>query len=268
MICFPNAKINLGLHVTSKRPDGYHNIESVIYPIPFFDVLEFFPSDKYSLKVSGLDISSPVEDNLVTKAWNLLNKRYGIPSVSIHLLKTIPAGSGLGGGSADASFLLKSLNLFFNLKIEDENLVKLAAELGSDCQFFIENKPALVMGRGEIITPIDGVLKDLILIVVYPGIPVSSREAYEGIIPSQKNKNIVSVYNSPIGKWKNELINDFESHVFSIHPDLRDIKDSLYQQGAAYVSLSGSGSGIYGIFNQKPAELKINSNYLIRWVKL
>lgn len=264
MICFPNAKINLGLQVGGLRIDGYHNIESILVPIPYCDVLEFFPAASFSLQVSGLDIPCSIELNLVTQAWSLLNKEYGIPPINAHLLKIIPPGSGLGGGSSDASSLLIGLNCLFNLDLNVSQLSRLSALIGSDCPFFIENRPSLVSGRGEIIQPIDERLQDHYLLVAHPGFAISTKDAFEGIKPKKRAIDLLPVYQGPMTEWKQGLGNDFEDGIFNRHPELRKIKETLYAMGAVYASLTGSGSAVYGLFSQKPDGNSLRGKYLIQ----
>jgi 4-diphosphocytidyl-2-C-methyl-D-erythritol kinase len=256
MILFPNAKINLGLNITEKRTDGFHNIRSVFYPVPFYDVLEFRESAGFSLKILGKDVPGSEQENLVFKAWALMHEKYDIPPVEVYLLKNIPLGSGLGGGSADAAFMLKGLNDLFDLGCPVTELKGLALELGSDCPFFIENRPAFVSGRGEKVEVTALSLKGYFLVLVFPGSAVSTRNAYDRIIPKHVE---ISLNDLVAGKnfelWRKELVNDFE---VLMPAELLMIKEKLYGAGALYASMTGSGSAFYGIFKEKPDNLKLD----------
>lgn len=248
MLLFPNAKINLGLNITEKRNDGFHNIESVFIPIPLFDAIEITPSKKLELSFSGLEIPGSVEDNLIYKAAKLFpNHNY-----HIHLHKNIPFGGGLGGGSADASFVLKKLNDFQKNKITSIELEKMALKLGSDCPFFIDNKPKYVTGRGELFEKVNVQLNNFGLVIILPNFGISTKEAYAGIRPKETNKSLkMIIENTPVKYWKENIKNDFEKHLFIKYPILQEIKDYLYVKGACYASMSGSGSTMYGIFEKE-----------------
>ena len=249
MLSFPNAKINLGLRITGKLPNGYHSIESCLYPIPWCDALEFIPAKKSSFESSGLEIGGKAEQNLVVKAYRLLKKEYPLAEIAIHLHKAIPMGAGLGGGSADASFMLKMLNEEFQLFLDDSLLEDYAAQLGSDCPFFIKNQPALATGTGTDLKPIPLDLSGLHLMVVNPGIHIGTKAAYAGVTPSQSDQDLEALLLSKdLDLWKKELINDFEQSVFTLHPSLAQIKAQLYDMGAAYAAMSGSGSTLFGLF--------------------
>jgi 4-diphosphocytidyl-2-C-methyl-D-erythritol kinase len=263
MILFPNAKINLGLHVLSKRTDNYHNLETLMHPVGLCDILEFLPSTEAETRftLSGVPVSGNLEENLVYKAYLLLKERYPLPRLRIHLHKMIPSGAGLGGGSSDAAFMLKGLNEMFSLRLSVDALHCFAADLGSDCSFFIENVPALVSGKGEKLTPVINYIKNYKLLLFFPGFPVSTAEAYRGVIPSSEKDSLSSVLEKDISFWKKNLKNDFEKSVFEKFPELGRLKEKLYEYGADYASLSGSGSAVYGLFNKTfktPAELKKN----------
>ena len=262
MILFPNAKINIGLNIESKRNDGYHNISSVFYPIPLFDVLEFKKDEKFLLKVWGNKIQSDAESNLVSRAYRLLKKEFGIPPVKVHLLKNIPIGSGLGGGSSDAAFMLKGLNDYFTLGLTDYELLGFASEICSDCPFFIKNKPAFVTGRGDKIENIDLNLERYYLLLVFPEVAVSTKDAYSKINPSKKEKEIKEiVLSGDFSLWRKYLVNDFES---VLPQELIDIKKSLYESGALFASMTGSGSAFYGIFSEKPQKLNNYKSIVLR----
>lgn len=261
MIYFPNAKINIGLNVLEKREDGYHNIESVFYPINWCDALEIIPAHgngTINLTVLGTPVPGSVETNLCVKAYNLLNAKYKLPSLNVWLLKCIPMGAGLGGGSADAAFFLKMLNELFKLKLSWEELKLYASQVGSDCTFFIENKPALVNGRGDVITPIQLDLSRYYISIVYPQIHVDTKNAYNLITPGKKAYSLTEVIlNEPIQLWKETVINDFEEPIFKSHPELAGIKSTLYNKGALYAAMTGSGSALFGIFEKKPSLSKV-----------
>lgn len=261
MIVFPNAKINLGLHITGKRTDGYHNIESVFYPIPLTDALEITEnkSNKNNFKAIGLEIPKDGKLNLVEQAWEIVNEFTPIPNVDLELLKNIPIGAGLGGGSADAAFCIKGLNKLFNLEISENKMLEMAGILGADCSFFIKNKAIFAEGIGDEFSDLKLTLKGKFLVIVYPNIHVSTPIAYKGIVPSEPKNDIKKVLKSPIEEWKNKLVNNFEPSVFKQYPLIESIKKELYNQGAVYVSMSGSGSSIYGIYDTEP-EVKLNKN--------
>lgn len=250
MLCFPNAKINLGLNIINKRPDGYHNIETIFYPIPVVDALEITHAETLSFSQTGIKIDTPIEKNLVVKALNLLKKQYKIPDVEIHLLKAIPFGAGLGGGSADAAFMLKLLNDYFKLHISIEKLEELASEIGADCPFFIRNKPVFASGIGNIFEPINLSLKGYYLCLIKPEIMVSTPEAYSKVIPKVPVISLKEIIQRPISEWKQWMVNDFESSVFSKHPEIESIKNFLYRKGAIYAAMSGSGSSVFGLFKE------------------
>lgn len=267
MIAFPNIKINLGLSITEKRPDGYHNLETVFYPVALEDALEIRPLPKASLpeadkKITlhqyGMEIAGNPEDNLVTKAYSLLDKEFHLPPVEIHLYKHIPSGAGLGGGSSDAAFMMKLLNEQFHLNLSEEQLEIYAATLGADCAFFIKNKPVYAEGIGNIFSPIELSLKGYQIMIVKPNVFVSTREAFANIHPHHPEYPVKEVIRRPITEWKDILINDFESSVFPQHPVIGEIKEELYNQGALYASMSGSGSSVFGLFAPESSLPEIN----------
>ena len=251
MITFPNAKINIGLNITEKRADGYHNLETVFYPVDLCDALEFVVNDETKFACSGLDIDGNPNDNLIIKAYNLLKEEFDIPCLDIHLLKKIPMGAGLGGGSADAAFMLKMLNDAFALGLTSEELQTRAAKLGADCAFFIENKPVLAKGIGNVFEPTCVNLNGYHIVLVKPEVHVSTAEAYGGCKPQPWTTPLEEVVKLPIAKWKDHIYNDFEKTVFVAHPELAEIKEMLYAKGAIYAAMSGSGSTIYGIFDKE-----------------
>ncbi len=250
MICFPNAKINLGLNVVSKRPDGYHNIETIFYPVPVKDALEIVGADSFSFTQTGIPVDAPAEKNLVIKAMNLLKSRYEIPELNVHLLKAIPFGAGLGGGSADAAFMLKLLNDFCKLDISQEELEKLASSIGADCPFFIRNTPVFASGTGNIFEPVKLSLKGYYLCLVKPDVAVSTPEAYANVTPQAPHVSLKEIAEKPVTDWKELMINDFEKSVFPKYPVISEIKEMLYREGALYASMSGSGSSVFGLFRE------------------
>lgn len=261
MIVFPNAKINIGLNITEKRTDGYHNIQSFFYPTGWSDVLEINPSDHFSFHCDfrGQAPDHPMNEgsNLCEKAYGLLKNLYDIPPVSIHLLKSIPIGAGLGGGSADAAFTLSVLNKLFDLRLDTHTLCTLAGKLGSDCPFFISNEPVLCFEKGDKFESIDLSLKGKWLVMVNPGIGISTVEAYSGVTPTIPSIELKEALMAPISTWKGNIFNDFEVSLFPKYPLLEEIKSSLYSSGAVYASMSGSGSTLYGIYEKEPDVLNI-----------
>lgn len=265
MVVFPHCKINLGLQIVSKRADGYHNIETCFYPVPWTDILEIIKAEKFSFSSSGLDIPGNPEDNLCIKAYRLLQRDFNLSPVQIHLHKVIPAGAGLGGGSSDAAFTLRTLNSIFNLGLSAQQLLTYAAQLGSDCSFFVEDKPMLGSGRGEILSEVNLSLKGMFLILVKPDIHVSTAAAFAGIKPKQSNASLSEILSLPLSEYRSVLINDFEESVFQKYPSIASIKESMYQHGALYASLSGSGASVFGIFNS-PVDLKNYFPGMVYWM--
>lgn len=258
MLAFPNAKINIGLHILRKREDGYHDIESCIYPIPWHDVLEIIPSDSFSFQQTGIIIPGNDSDNLCIKAYQLLKKDLNLPSVSIHLHKVIPMGAGLGGGSSDAAFTIKLLNSIFELRLNSDSMKSYASKLGSDCPFFIDNIPAIASGRGTILEPVDIDLSDYYIGVIKPEIHISTREAYAHVTPKERDSMLSDLIDKPIEKWGKEVKNDFESSVFPKYPALLQIKQKIIDQGALYASMSGSGSSVFGLFGSEQVDMEFD----------
>lgn len=252
MISFPNAKINLGLSILSKREDGYHEIESCFYPIPWYDSLEINKATHFSFHSYGLNIPGDSGTNLCVKAYELMKAKHAISPVEIHLLKAIPMGAGLGGGSADGAFTLKMLNELFELDLPATTLQAYALQLGSDCPFFIENKPVIASGRGEQFELIDLNLAGHHLEIHNPGIHISTQEAYAQVNPSHPENSIKDLLSQPIEKWQRLLRNDFEESVFPNHPEIEKLKKELIHKGALYASMTGSGSTVFGVFEEKP----------------
>ena len=271
MILFPNCKINLGLNVIRKRNDGYHDIETVFYPVLLQDALEVIQNDKPEEKniqfsASGFPIQGKNEDNLCIKAYQLLKKDFRqLSSIKLHLHKTIPTGTGLGGGSADGAFTLKLLDRKFDLGLTTEQLLHYALQLGSDCPFFIINKPCYATGRGEVLETIQLDLSAYKLIIVNPGIHISTVEAFSLITPILPSGPIKRIIHQPVENWRRGLKNDFEDPVFKKYPEIKQIKDDFYKGGAVYASMTGSGSTVYGIFEKNiKMNLVFPENYFIK----
>ncbi len=249
MICFPNAKINLGLNITGKRPDSYHNIETVFYPIPVKDALEIVPAEADSFTQTGIPVDGDPADNLVMKALRLLRETYPIPPLEIHLRKAIPFGAGLGGGSADAARMLMLVNDFCRLGIPVGELERIAARIGADCPFFIRNTPVFASGTGNIFSPVDLTLKGYHLCLVKPDVAVATKEAYAMVTPALPAVSLKDIIRRPVAEWRERMVNDFEASIFPYHPAIAGIKEDLYRCGAEYAAMSGSGSSVFGLFN-------------------
>lgn len=265
MITFPCAKINLGLNIVEKRTDGYHNLETVFYPIPLYDALEIkhmgeeFPSlVDCDLKVTGNIVDCNEADNLVIKAYNLLAKDYKLPRVHAHLFKYIPSQAGLGGGSSDAAYMIRLLDERFRLNIGKAEMERYAAKLGADCAFFISSEPVFATGIGNVFSPIKGIretLKGYYITIIKPNVAVSTKEAYANIIPHKPKICCRDIIKQSIETWRDLLVNDFEESVFKLHPEVENIKNKLYEQGAIYAAMSGSGSSLFAIFKTEPQHL-------------
>jgi 4-diphosphocytidyl-2-C-methyl-D-erythritol kinase len=256
MISFPIAKFNLGLRITAKRSDGYHDIESIFYPVGLCDALEFVISDNAAEKdfliTTGINTGSDPEENLVIKTLRKLREKYTFPFLRIHLHKVIPVGAGLGGGSSDSACLLKTINRRFELNISEQELKDISLDLGSDCPFFITGVPAFASGRGELLKPLSHFLSGFYMVIMNPGVGISTREAYQNCKPVQPSESLILLINNPITEWKKQILNDFEVFAFKKHPIIGEIKDELYNTGALFSLMSGSGSSVYGIFRKKP----------------
>jgi 4-diphosphocytidyl-2-C-methyl-D-erythritol kinase len=249
MIQLSNCKINLGLHITAKRPDGFHNVETCFYPIPLYDVLEVVPANEFAFYATGLPIDGSTANNLCVKAVQLLASDYPqILQSALYLLKNIPMGAGVGGGSANATHTLILYNKKFNLGLTQEKLLQYSAQLGSDCSFFVYNTPCFAKGKGELLKPSELNLKGFVLVVVFSDLHVSTKEAFEGCKINATSPSIQEVISKPITQWKHLLQNDFEETVFTKHPSLAATKNEMYKLGAIYASMSGSGSSVYGLF--------------------
>jgi 4-diphosphocytidyl-2-C-methyl-D-erythritol kinase len=275
LVVFPNCKINLGLHVLEKRNDGYHNLETIFLPLSLKDALEVCschpknsPSD-FELSVTGLPIPGDTDNNLCTNAWRLLKNDFpDLPAVKLHLLKAIPAGGGLAGGSSNGAFTLMLLNQFFSLSLSQEELINYALQLGSDCPFFILNKPCLATGRGELLKEIAVDLSEYKIVVVYPKLHINTGWAFSQIKPRTKAQSLEDIVSQPIESWREKLVNDFEEPVFQAHPPLQKVKQSLYDAGAVYASMTGTGSCIFGIFKRKGriTQLKVDGAYNVYYL--
>lgn len=265
MIVFPNCKINLGLHILRRRPDGFHDLETVFYPLPVTDALEVLTGPDLQFHSSGIAVPGNEQDNLCLKAWQLLKKDFPeLPAVKIHLHKHIPIGAGLGGGSADAAFMLQLLNNKFQLGIPAEQLIDYAARLGSDCAFFIRNKASYATGRGEVLQPLELDLSGYSFLLVYPGIHVNTGWAFGRITPREPAEDLRQAILRPVSEWEGHIYNDFEAPVFSAHPVLQEIKEQLYEAGALYATMSGSGSAMVGIFpKNKIADILWEAGYRV-----
>ena len=263
MITFPIAKINLGLNVVEKRPDGYHNLQTVFYPVPIQDVLEVqvmdeaFPSSyDCDLKVTNINIDGDEQRNLVVRAYQLLKKDFPtLPRIHTHLWKGIPTQAGMGGGRSDCAYMMLLLNRQFHLGLTDEQLISYAAQLGADCAFFILSKPCYAEGIGEKLQPIEVSLSGYYIAVVRPDIPVSTKEAFSLIHPHYPAQNCRETVMKPVETWRETLVNDFEESVFALHPEIGAIKEQLYDMGATYAAMTGSGSALFGLFREQPDSL-------------
>jgi len=250
MICYPNAKINLGLNVVSKRADGYHNLESIFLPIDWCDVLEVLPtrSSGIQFNVHGIEVMGETSDNLVVRAYQLVKRKFDIDGVEVHLLKNIPTGAGMGGGSSDGVFMLKALCELFALSVSHDVMMDWAAALGSDCPFFLNNQPSVVSGRGEVVEPLAMDLHGYEVCVVHPGIHISTAGAFSAITPRPARFDLKNSATQPLSEWKKLFANDFQSPAIKTAPVIGEIIDHLYSSGAIYAAMTGSGSSVYGVY--------------------
>lgn len=259
MLSFPNCKINLGLHITSKRQDGYHDIESVFYPVNWCDALEIIENKEqnqppFIFSQTGHAIAGDLKHNIIYKAWELITSQKKIPALKVHLHKNIPMGAGLGGGSSDAACFINLINTQFNLGYTTEQKQELASQLGSDCAFFITSESLLATGRGNEFSKISVNLSPYYILLVNPGIHSGTKEAYDGVTPKMPQHDLRSIIeNEPVKRWKDLLVNDFEASVFKKYPQIQQLKNDLYHNGALYACMSGSGSTVFGIFDQLPS---------------
>jgi len=264
MIFFPNCKINLGLYIENKRIDGFHNIKTVFYPLPLYDVMEAIETNnKTQIEISGIVPDCDIESNLCIKAYNLLRKDFNLPAVKIHLHKAIPSGAGLGGGSADAAFTIKLLNDLFKLKMNDLQMQKYASILGSDCAFFIRNKAVIASGKGDEFQEINLSLNSYLIIVVKPPLQISTPDAYQWVKPRNAVIDIESKILQPIENWEKLLQNDFEETVFKKFPEIAAIREKLYNNGAVYASMSGSGASVFGLFKKTDIAIDFDKSFFV-----
>ncbi len=251
MILFPNCKINIGLRILSKRADGYHELETLMYPVRgLCDALEIIPGETegVSFSASGLPVDAPLEKNLCIRAYEALRRRYPLGGVKIHLHKKVPMGAGLGGGSADAAYVIRGLSELFGLGLSLSEMEAVAAEIGSDTAFFVSGSPALATGRGEVLRPVEFSLRGYRLVIVKPSFGVSTAQAYARVKPAPTDVSLWHLLAQPVSAWKDSVFNDFEPSVFAQFPHLKHLKECLYEAGATYAAMSGSGSAIFGLF--------------------
>jgi 4-diphosphocytidyl-2-C-methyl-D-erythritol kinase len=251
MVTFPPCKINLGLRILSKRPDGFHDLQTCFYPVPWTDILEVVRAEDFSFASSGSPVPGTADENLCVKAYRLLQRDFSLKPVKIHLHKIIPTGAGLGGGSSDAAHTLRMLNEIFGLGLSQEVMMSYAAALGSDCAYFVQDDPMMGRGRGEVLTSLSVSLKGQYLVLLNPGIHVSTAEAFRGIRPQPDGSSLEQIILGEHTRWKQSLVNDFEAGIFQQHPALAQAKAAMYAAGAWYASLSGTGATVFGLFEQQ-----------------
>ncbi len=253
MIVFPNAKINLGLNIVEKRKDGYHNVETLFYPIALCDILEIIPGEAQDLSFSqsGIGLPAKAGENLVEKAYQLLSGIYPMPKLKVHLHKVIPFGAGLGGGSSDASFALKAMDELAELGLSTDELKALSAKIGADCPFFVDNEPSLAKGIGDVLQSLAIDLSGYFLVLIKPNVVVPTAEAYKYVVPAKPKHPLEEIIHLPVEKWKGRLVNDFETSVFRSYPEIGAVKEKLYYYGAVYASMSGSGASVFGLFKNE-----------------
>lgn len=266
MLVFTNSKINLGLNVIEKRPDGFHNIQTVLYPVNWADSLELVETNRdsnFNLHVSGLNSAAiRNNDNILHKAYRLISNKYKIPAIDVYLHKMVPMGAGLGGGSSDAVFFIKLLNDKFNLNIPENDFLKMLAGLGSDCSFFLKNRPVYAIERGDVFEEVSVNLSKYHILIAWPGIISNTKEAYAMLQPKFPEISLKDIIlNEPIEKWRGLLNNDFEVPIFEKYPEIKTLKEQMYSAGAIYSCMSGSGSAVYGIFEKKPS-INLPDNYM------
>lgn len=251
MILFPNAKINIGLNIVNRRPDGYHDLETIFYQVPWRDILEIVPAkgSVTTLTVSGRPVDCPADKNLVMKAVKALDEITPLPPVDIYLEKIIPDGAGLGGGSADAAFTLAGLNELFELNFDKSRLAAIASRIGADCPFFIYDTPLFASGIGDQFSPVEIDLSEYVIAIVKPPVSVSTKEAYSGVTPGRPAQPLRRLVAEPVDKWRDQVVNDFEKSIFLSHPEIAEVKNALLEMGARYASMSGSGAAVYALFD-------------------
>lgn len=264
---FPKAKINIGLYVVERRPDGYHNLQTVFYPIPLHDNLQIRvlknDTHPYQLQTAGNVIEGNPADNLVVRVYESLKQEFNLPPLDIYLYKRIPTGAGLGGGSSDAAYMMRMLNEAFTLNLTSEEMERRIAKMGADCAFFIQERPSYATGIGDILSPIQLSLKGMYLLLVKPPTFVSTQEAYKGVVPRQPQHELLQALSAPVETWRETVGNDFELSVFRHHPNIAAIKQTLYDMGAVYASMSGSGSSVYGLFKHPIETLNVFSDCFV-----
>lgn len=260
MVVFPNAKINIGLNIIERRTDGYHNLESIFYPVAVRDAVEVIQAPEMKFTTSGLSIPGDLNSNLCMTAYLLIAKDYQLPPVHIHLHKHIPIGAGLGGGSADAAFFIRLISDKFNLGLSEEQMEAYCRQLGADCAFFIKNKPVFAFGKGDQFKHIELDLSSYFMVLAMPEVQISTSEAYRGVKPSKPSKCLMELICMPVTDWKHQIRNDFEESIFANHPAIRGVKASMYHAGAIYASMSGSGSCVYGIFPERTSLPELEKN--------
>lgn len=270
MVVFPNCKINIGLNICSKRADGYHNLETVFFPLPIYDVLELTDAPKTDITILGNTLNITIEENIVYKAWELLAKDFQkVKPIHFHLLKNIPSGAGLGAGSANGAYTLMALNKKFDLNLSEQALIDYALKLGSDCPFFIKNKPVFASGRGEVFEDIHLNLSGYQLVLINPGIHISTPWAFKHITPQLPTASLKQLIRQPINIWRKTIVNDFEHPVFNVHPQIKHLKEQLYELGASFAGMSGSGSTVYALFaNEFASGLHFPFDYYIKTITL
>lgn len=255
MVVFPVSKINIGLNIVSKRPDGYHNLETIFYPVnnlhDSLEIIENVSSDVDSFRLSGLTLPDDGKPNLVLRALKIMRQKFDIPPLKIFLLKSIPSGAGLGGGSSDAAFFIKAINEYFNLELDTQQMISTAAQLGSDCAFFINSRVAAASGRGEVFTEISDMLTNYKILLFKPLFGISTPEAYSKVKAAEPLYRLTQSWLKPVEQWKDLIVNDFENFLFPFYPDLQRYKDLIYESGAVYASMTGSGSALFGIYQNE-----------------
>ncbi|RKD16184.1 4-(cytidine 5'-diphospho)-2-C-methyl-D-erythritol kinase [Pelobium manganitolerans] len=263
MLIFPSAKINIGLNVVKRRADGYHDLETIFYPIQLCDALELVESSKMKFESSGIPIPGNTDQNLCLKAYQLLRNDFDLPNIHIHLLKKIPVGAGLGGGSADAAFFIKLVNQYFKLNLNVEQMQVYCRKLGADCAFFIENKPVYAFAKGDEFENIEIDLSAYHIALLMPNVHVSTAEAYAGVNPKPSSKSLKELIKLPVSDWQQHIYNDFEPHILKAHPIIAKAKKALYQAGALFSLMSGSGASVYGIFDEKADLSGLENEFLV-----
>jgi len=272
VVSYPNAKINLGLNVVRKRDDGFHDIESVFFPIPWCDILEIVPDRKCKGEVtftsSGFHIPTDGKPDLCERVYQLMHEEFGLFSVKMHLHKVVPIGAGLGGGSADAAFAARMLNEMFQLHVPPKRLEEIVAQVGSDCPFFIRNRPAYVTGRGEVLELFGLNLSCWWMVLINPNIHIGTKEAYAGIVPAEPQHSLKELLKKDVSQWKPGLKNDFEESIFPKHAAIANLKERLYGFGADYASMTGSGSTVFGLFRNEPPQMRFTTEYAVKVLRL